>query len=64
MSNDRAAHQRIEDRTERLQARADALQAQDVEARLAAMQAKIKVDAELARMKLAQEAAPLSPEEQ
>jgi len=40
------------------------LQAQDVEAELAAMQAKTKVDAELARMKLAQEAAPLSPEEQ
>jgi hypothetical protein len=58
------AEQRIQSRAERLQARADALQAQDVEARLAAMQAEIKVDAELARMKLAQEAAPLSPEEQ
>jgi hypothetical protein len=63
MSRDRAA-QRIQGRAERLQARADALQAQDVEAQLAAMQAKIKVDADLARMKLAQEAAPLSPEEQ
>jgi len=55
-----AVARRIEDRTGRLEAYARDMQSQDVEGQLADLQAAVKADAELARMKLAQADAPLT----